>query len=167
MSQAVPVRLNYGQELAGIDLYLRQARKLTIRGQVIDGITGMKLMQRQHHVGARGCIRHTEPCPPTRKRISSADGDFEIPSVSPGSYGVFVRAAGEGGKSVLTGHTLLVVGSDDVDGLDLIASPALPWTGRIAIEGAGAFAGERTRSACRWSRAACPRKSATPAPARR
>ena len=138
MSQAVPVRLNYGQELAGIDLFLRQARKLTIRGQVIDGISGTKLSSANitlERVDASGNGTMSTNAQANFK----PDGDFEIPNVSPGSYGVFVKAAGDGGKSVLTGHTLLVVGSDDINGLDLLASPALPWTGRIAIEGGGAF----------------------------
>lgn len=40
LSEAVPVRLEYGQESGGIDLFLRLVRKVKIHGQVTSGITG-------------------------------------------------------------------------------------------------------------------------------
>lgn len=139
MSQAVAVRLNYGQELAGIDLFLRLARKLVLRGHVIDGVTGTRLSSANitlHRVDATG-----NGTMPTNSVVNfDKDGDFEIPAVSPGSYAVFVRAASDSGGSLLTGHTLLVVGSEDVSDLDLIATPAATWTGRIVTEGLGVFA---------------------------
>ena len=39
----MPVRLSYGQELAGLDLSLRMARKIAIRGAVVNGVSGAKL----------------------------------------------------------------------------------------------------------------------------
>lgn len=135
MSQAVPVRLSYGQELGGIDLTLRQSRKLTIRGRVTDGMTGAKLssatilLERADGSG-HGTMRTNAVA------TFDAKGDFRIPAVSPGSYSVIVRAAGDSG-TLLTGHTLLVVGSDDIDDLDLIATPAQSWPGRIVAEGPG------------------------------
>lgn len=139
MSQAVPVRLNYGEELAGIDLYVRQARKLKLRGRVIDGVTGTVLTSANvtlERVDATG----NGMLPANATVNFDREGNFEIPSVSPGSYGVFVRAAGDSsGSAILTGHTLLVVGTDDVDGIDLIANPAAAWRGAIVTEGPGAF----------------------------
>lgn len=140
MSQAVPVRLSYGEELGGLDLSVRQARKLKLRGRVIDGVTGTVMRSATvtlDRVDATG--NGTMPASATVN--FDGQGNFEIPSVSPGSYGVFVRAAAEaGGNGILTGHTLLVVGSDDVDGIDLIANPASQWRGAIVTEGPGAFA---------------------------
>ena len=139
MSQAVPIRVSYGQELAGIDLYVRQARKLKLRGRVIDGVTGT-VMHSANVTLERVDAAGTGTLPANATVNFDRDGNFEIPSVSPGSYGVFVRAAAESGSSVLTGHQLLVVGTDDVDGIDLIANPAASWGGVIATEGSGVFA---------------------------
>ena len=138
MSQAVPIRLNYGQELGGIDLFLRQARKVTLSGRVIDGITGETL------AGANITLERVDASGngtmPTNSVASfDHDGNFSIPSVSPGSYAVFVKGAGDAGTTVLTGHTILAVGSDDVTGLNLIATPSKSWTGRIVTEGPGVF----------------------------
>lgn len=135
MSQAVPVRLNYGEELGGIDLYLRQARKLTLRGRVLDGMTGLRLSSANISLERVDQSGHGTMSTNARATFDR-NGDFQIPGVSPGSYGVFVRAAGEDG-ALLTGRTLLVVGSDDIDNLDLIANPAEKWPGRVVTEGPG------------------------------
>jgi hypothetical protein len=135
MSQAVPVRLNYGQELAGLDLSLRLARKIAIRGSVVNGVTGVKMasatitLERVDQSG-QGSMR-------TNSRVSfNRDNNFEIPSVSPGSYVLYARAAGESG-SVLLGHTLLVAGNEDVDDVEIIATPQEHWPGQIVTEGLG------------------------------
>jgi hypothetical protein len=141
MSQAVPVRLSYGEELAGIDLFMRQARKLTIRGRVIDGANGARLPSANIQLERVDASGHGTM--PTNATVNfDRDGNFEIPNVSPGSYGIFVRTASDAGTSVLTGHTLLVVGSDDVNDLDLIATPAASWAGRVVTEGSGVYAGK-------------------------
>ena len=135
MSQAVPVRLAYGQELGGIDLALRLARKLTIRGRVLDATTGVALSSGS--VALARADQSGQGMMQTNSRATfDREGRFQIPSVSPGSYAVLVRAAGENG-TVLTGHALLVVGSDDIDDFDVIAAPAESWPGRIVTEGPG------------------------------
>lgn len=138
MSQAVPIRLDYGKELGGIDLFLRQARKVTLSGRVIDGITGETLS------GATITLERVDASGngtmPTNAVASfDHDGNFSISNVSPGSYAVFVKGAGDSGETVLTGHTVLAVGSDDVTGLDLVATPPKSWAGRIITEGPGVF----------------------------
>lgn len=135
MSQAVPVRVEYGQELTGLDLSLRLARKVAIRGRVISAVTGAALS------GATITLERVdqsgEGTMPTSARASfDRDNFFQIPSVSPGSYRVYVRAAGESG-SVLIGHAVLLAGNEDVDNLDVIAAPQEHWTGQIVTEGPG------------------------------
>jgi hypothetical protein len=137
MSQAVPVRVEYGQELAGLDLSLRLARKVTISGHVVSAVSGADLS------GAAMTLervdRSGQGTMTTNVRVNF-DGkkNFQIPGVSPGSYSLYVRAAGDGG-SVLVGHALLVVGSEDVENLEVIAAPLNSWPGRIVTEGPGAL----------------------------
>ena len=135
MSQAVPVRLEYGQELAGLDLTLRLARKVEIRGHVISAITGRPLpgaaitLERVDQTG--------EATMPTNSRPSfDRDNNFLIPGVSPGSYRLSVRAAADSGV-VLAGHALLVTGNEDIDNLEVVAAPLESWPGRIVTEGPG------------------------------
>jgi hypothetical protein len=135
MSQAVPVRLDYGQELTGMDLSLRLARKIAIRGYVVSGATGTKLsgasmtLERVDQTG--------EGTMPTNARASfDRDNNFQIPGVSPGSYALYARAAGEGGTTLI-GHMLLVTGNEDVDDLKIIAEPVEHWPGQIVTEGLG------------------------------
>ena len=135
LSQAVPIRLSYGDEIGGIDLALRLARKLTIRGRVLDSSTGMALGSASITL-ARADQTGEGIMPLNAAASFNRDGIFQIPNVSPGSYDVLVRAAGAD-SAVLTGHALIVVGSDDIDDLDVVASPAEPWGGRIVVEGPG------------------------------
>lgn len=135
MSQAVPVRLAYGQELGGIDLTLRLSRKQKISGRVLNGITGMTLS------GASITLSRVDSSgngslPAGSPAVFDRDNNFQISGVSPGSYGVFARGTADDG-TVLTGHTIVVIGSDDVPGVALIANPAEDWPGRIVTEGPG------------------------------
>jgi hypothetical protein len=138
MSQAVPVRLDFGQELSGLDLTVRLARKIAIRGHVVNAVTGRTLsgasitLERVDQTG--------EGTMPTNARASfDQDNNFEIPGVSPGSYRLSVRSAGDSGV-VLAGHALLVAGSDDIDSLEVAAAPLESWPGQIVTEGPGALA---------------------------
>jgi hypothetical protein len=135
MSQAVPVRLDYGQELASLDLSLRQARKIAIRGFVLNGLTGVRVpsagitLERVDQSG-QGTM-------PVNARVSfDRDNNFQISGVSPGSYRLVARAAGESG-TVLIGHTVVVTGSEDVEDLKIIATPQEHWPGKIVGEGPG------------------------------
>ena len=135
MSQAVPVRLSYGQELTGLDLSLRLARKIALRGSVVNGVTGMKLTSAA--ITLERVDQSGQGSMPTNARVTfNRDNNFEIPSVSPGSYVLYARAAGESG-SVLMGHTLLVAGNEDVDDVEIIATPQEHWPGEIVTEGPG------------------------------
>jgi hypothetical protein len=143
MSQAVPVRVEYGQELAGLDLSLRLARKVAIHGYVVNGVTGTKLSTAS--ITLQRVDQSGEGTMPANARVSfDKDDNFQIPSVAPGSYGLYVRAAGEGG-TVLTGHTLVLAGNEDVDNLEIVATPLEHWQGRLVFEGPGSPAGDGAR----------------------
>jgi hypothetical protein len=43
LTESIPVRLDYGQELEGMDLSLLRMRKVKIRGKVTSGVSGIAL----------------------------------------------------------------------------------------------------------------------------
>jgi len=137
MSQAVPVRVEYGQELVGLDLSLRLARKVAISGHVLSAVSGSNLssaaitLERVDQSG-QGTM------PTSARAIFDRENKFQIPNVTPGSYRLDVRAAGDSG-SLLTGHTLLVIGNDDIDGIEVIAGSPESWPGQIVTEGPGSL----------------------------
>ncbi len=138
MSQAVPVRLDYGQELTGLDLSLRLTRKVEMSGHIVNAVTGRVLpdasitLERVDQTG--------EGTMPTNARPSfDRDNNFQITGVSPGSYRLSAQTAGDSGAA-LAGHTLLVTGNEDVDNIEVVASPLESWAGRIVTEGPGTLA---------------------------
>jgi hypothetical protein len=137
MSQAVPVRVDYGQELTGLDLSLRQAPKVSIRGRVISGVTGAALSAAT--ITLQRVDRSGEGTMPTNARVSfDGDNNFQIPGISPGSYRVDVRAAGETGGALM-GHAVVETGNEGVDHLDVIAEPQQHWPGQVVSEGPGSL----------------------------
>jgi len=139
LSEAVSVRLDYGREIGGIDLSLRPVRKVKLKGQIVDGVTGAVIdtaaivLERvdADRVGTLPIPAHTE--------FDRITNDFTIPDVTPGSYEVWVDATDEGKR--LTGAQLLNVSEQDVDNLNLIVMPAVKWSGTIRAEGVGRTTG--------------------------
>ncbi|HEX5432509.1 MAG TPA: carboxypeptidase-like regulatory domain-containing protein [Bryobacteraceae bacterium] len=129
LSGAVPVRAGYGQELDGIDIVFDLVTRVKIRGSVTSGISGQKLDNAAITLArvdssALGTI-------PTQAFAKFGDrANFEIADVAPGSYLLEAQAGGEAGTT-LVGSTILTVSSDDVNNVDLIAEPALGWSGEI------------------------------------
>jgi hypothetical protein len=138
MSQAVPVRLDYGQELTGLDLSLRLARKVEMSGHVVSAVTGRTLPEAS--ITLERVDQSGEGTMPTNARASfDRDNNFRITGVSPGSYRLSVQTAGDSGGA-LAGHTLLVTGNEDVDDIEVVASPLESWAGQIVTEGPGVLA---------------------------
>ena len=132
LGEALPVHLDYGQELNGIDLSLALVRKVKLHGRVTSGVSGGALdsagitLTRADGSGSAGIATDARP-------NFGKDGSFEIRDVAPGSYIVRVDATDSG--TTLTGRTLITVGNDEVDNLELLAAPAQTWAARIRTEG--------------------------------
>jgi hypothetical protein len=115
LSEAAPVRLEYGQEVGGIDIFLERVRKVKIHGRVISGVTGAPItatiaLQR---VDAHG----TASIPVTVPATFDRDNRFELPDVTPGPY--IIWAEGSDGGKTLSAHAPLTVTESDIDTLDL------------------------------------------------
>ncbi len=116
LGEAVPVRLDYGQESGGIDVSLKRVRKVKLHGHVISGSMGGAVssasiaMQR---VDAHGTASIAVTVPVTFDH----DHRFEIRDVAPESYILWAESAD--GSKALVGHAPLVVGEADIDNVEL------------------------------------------------
>jgi hypothetical protein len=131
LSEATPVKLDYGREIGGIDLFLQQTRKAKLRGRVTNGLSGgainATLYLTRLDAGDNGVLSL-----PVRASFDK-DGNFEIRNVAPGPYELWAEASVEGKR--LIGRRPLTVSGEDVEGLEVVAVAASDWTGTIRVEG--------------------------------
>ncbi len=133
LSEALPVRVESGQELSGIDLSLRRVLKVKVRGTVTSGISGAKLGRATMTLSrADASTQGTIQTP--AKAIFDRDGYFEIANVVPGAYVIQVEASDNG--KTLSGRRFLTVSNDGEANVELVVSPPQLWPGAVVIEGA-------------------------------
>lgn len=115
LGEASAVRLDYGEELGGIDIFLERVRKVTVRGRVTGGEAGgtLAVAISLQQLDAHGVGSLTVAAPVSLGR----DNQFEIRGVAPGSY--FLWAEGTSGGRPVAGHIPLTVGPFDISDADL------------------------------------------------
>jgi hypothetical protein len=139
LGEAVPVRLDYGQETGGIDVALKRVRKVTLHGHVYNGVTGEAVssasiaMQR---LDAHDTASIAVTVPVTFDR----DHRFEIRDVPPEAYILWAESA-DGGRA-LVGHIPLTVGESDIDNVELTVVGERPGSAVLAVEGGVKLSGE-------------------------
>ncbi len=140
LSEALPVKVDSGHELSGIDLSLRRVVKVKVRGQVTSGISGARLGRATITLSRTDAsTQGTIPTP--AKAIFDRDGIFEIANVVPGSY-IIQAEASDNGKT-LSGRRLLAVSTDGEENVELVVAAPQPWPGVIVIEGADRWPDDR------------------------
>ncbi len=140
LSEALPVKVDSGQELSGIDLSLRRVLKVKVRGTVTSGISGARLGRAtmtlsRADASALGAIQTSV------KAVFDREGYFEMANVVPGTYVIQVEAS-DNGKS-LSGRRFLNVSSDGEENVELVVAAPQPWPGAIVIAGAGKWPDDR------------------------
>jgi hypothetical protein len=131
LSEAVPVKVDYGQEINGVDLSLARVRKVSIRGSVISGQTGdavaasISLQRLDAHNTASIAVT----VPATFDR----DHRFELRDITPGPYIIWAESA-EGGKAMV-GHAPLTVGEADIDNVALTIEGERPASAVLVVAG--------------------------------
>jgi hypothetical protein len=141
LSEAVAVRVEYGQEIGGIDIFLARVRKMKIHGHIISGLTGEAVasastaMQR---VDAHNTASIAVTAPATFDR----DKRFEIRDVTPGAYAIWAEGA-DGGKA-LVGHAPLTVAESDIDNVESTIQSEHAGSGALVVDG-GVKLGEPVR----------------------
>jgi len=116
LAEAVPVRLDYGQESDGIDVSMRRVRKVKLHGHVINGQTGEAVSSASIEL-QRVDTHDTASIAVTVPVTFDHDHRFEIHDVTPESYTIWAESA-DGGKA-LVGHAPLTVGESDIDNVEL------------------------------------------------
>jgi hypothetical protein len=116
LGEALPVRLDYGQESGGIDVSMKRVRKVKLHGHVISAASGdavSSASMSMQRVDAHGTASIAVTVPVTFDH----DHRFEIRDVTPESYIMWAESA-DGGKA-LVGHAPLTVGEADIDNVEL------------------------------------------------
>jgi len=115
LSQASAVPLDYGREVAAIDIVLERVKKVTVRGRVISGVSGSAIAANilLQQVDGRGVAALAVP----QAAKFDREKRFEIQDIVPGSYLLWADAS-DGGKA-LTGRVPITVGHFDIDDADV------------------------------------------------
>ena len=134
LSGAVPVRVESGQEIGGVDLFLRLVPKVKVRGHVTSGLTG-SIVSNVSIVLKRTDANNTGTLPAPARAEFLTDRSFQIKDVTPGSYVVWAEGT-DAGKRLL-GRAVLTISNQDVNNLELIITGESPWGGHFRIDGEG------------------------------
>jgi hypothetical protein len=137
LSESVPVRLEYGQEIGGVDIFLARVRRVKVHGHIISGVSGEAVASATvslQRVDAHNTASIAVMVPATFDR----DKRFEIRDVTPGSY-VLWAGGGDGGKA-LVGHAPLTVGESDIDNVDLTILGERAGSAVLVVDGGAKLA---------------------------
>jgi hypothetical protein len=132
LGEAVPIRVGYGGEIGGIDVFLRPVRKAALRGRVTDGTSGLPLSTATIFLERIDAGNNGTLPLPVRAEFDK-ESNFTIRQVTPGAYQVCADATSEGHR--LVGRTFLTVADQDIDEVNLLTQPAREWKGVFRIEG--------------------------------
>jgi hypothetical protein len=130
-ARAVPIELHEAEESSGIDITFLPTTGVTVRGQVLNSITGQP--------GRRSFVVLTSRDPVVRNLlfmptvVDDPQGRFEIHNVTPGSY--FVTAQWNDGGKMYVGRQAIEVANADVEGLSVVIGAGLELRGRVRVEG--------------------------------
>lgn len=141
LADAVEVRVDAGQEVGGIDVYLNPVPAVRIRGRVLNGITGQVVMQPNivfRRMSADGQSSISVPVNQQPWR----DG-FEVKGVTSGPYLVTCDSEHEGKR--IAAREYLTVTDAPIDNLDLTLEPERDLTAVIRFDDSGRVPASRLR----------------------
>jgi hypothetical protein len=132
LSEAQPVRLALGQELNGIDIYMRPVDRLKVGGRITDGESGAALRSASVFL-ERLDAANTGALPALAEVEFDRDDRFHILNVAPGWYQVWVEATVN--ERRLHGRQTLLLTNASVEDLEIVVKPARAWQGEVTIAG--------------------------------
>jgi hypothetical protein len=132
LGEALPVRLDYGQESGGIDVSLKRVRKVNLHGHVISGLNGDAVSSASIAM-QRVDAHNTASIAVTVPVTFDHDHRFEIRDATPESYIVWAESA-DGGKA-LVGHAPVIVGEADIDNVELTILGERPASAVLVVDG--------------------------------
>jgi len=129
ITTAVPMNLQPGATVSGIDLGIARSSTVNIRGRVINGVTGQPAENVVVSVIQQGEGRNG-------RSGQAALGWFDIPGVTAGSYEVTAQTISATER--LFARMPIEVSDRDIENLSLILQPGFTLTGRFTVEGLSA-----------------------------
>jgi protocatechuate 3,4-dioxygenase beta subunit len=141
-SDATRVKLNLGQEVAGIDFQVQLVALATVRGVVNGGNAVVLLMPEGGTIGGGGrgggrggladianvLLRGSQPL----RATTQADGTFTIRNVAPGTYTIVARSDSGSGSPRTAMETVVVMGVDVQVALTPV--PGVSLSGAVTLE---------------------------------
>jgi hypothetical protein len=136
-SQATVVEVQPGAEVSGIDVDLRQAHAVMVRGRVMADAPLKSLRGLYVSLAPRVAAEGGYSLSNYSSSVQSDSGDFEIRGVPPGSYDL--SAMWNDGKRQLFGRVQVEVGSGNLDGVTFVLGSPITLAGRFRVEGSDQF----------------------------
>ena len=123
---ATPLDVRAGSEINGVEIRLRRARILQVRGQVIGDLTkrvGLMLLPGEREAAGPG---------PLQMAQVEKDGSFTFSAVTPGSYQIVAQRMDR--RPVMLARAPLLVGSGDIDNVTVRLQEPVTVTGALKFE---------------------------------
>jgi hypothetical protein len=131
MSDAVPVRIAPGAEVAGIDIFFTRVHTVRVRGRVANGVRGSAVSSPSVALRWNDPDNTASVSAPVNVTLDK-DQNFEIQGVTAGPY--LLMASGVDDGVALTGRAPLNVGDADLANANIVIGPESTWTGKIHFE---------------------------------
>ena len=136
LSEALPVRLGAGEELNGIDLFMRPIERVTLGGRITHGVTGEALRSATVFL-ERLDAQDTGSLPAFAELRFDSEDRFSIPNIAPGWYQLWVEATREDDR--LQGRQRVLVTNANLTDLEIVVLPARAWEGEVVPAGSQRF----------------------------
>jgi Carboxypeptidase regulatory-like domain len=130
MSDAVPVKIAPGDEVAGIDIFLTLVHTVHVRGRVLSALKGGVISSPSVTLRINDPDNTASVTAPMNV-VLDKDQSFDIAGVTAGPY-LLMATGAEGGIS-LTGRVPINVGVADVVNADVVVAPESLWAGKVHL----------------------------------
>jgi hypothetical protein len=131
LSQAVPVTVTPGAEVAGIDIFLTLVHTVHIRGRVLSALKGGVVVSPSVTLRINDADNTASVSAPVSVTLDK-DHNFDIDGVTAGPY-LLIASAEQDGVS-LSGRVPINIGDSDVSGADIVVAPDTLWHGKIHLD---------------------------------
>jgi hypothetical protein len=131
MSDAVPVKIAPGDEVAGIDIFLTLVHTVHVRGRVVSAGKGAAIASPSVTLRMNDTDNTASVSAPMNVTMDK-NQNFEIQGVTAGPYLLMASGAEDG--VALTGRLPINFGDADVANADVVVGPESLWTGKIHLD---------------------------------
>ena len=139
LADAIPVKLEPGQDLSGLDIFLGLVRAVRVKIKVTDGCLGglsSKAVVQLYRLDESG-----NPVVPVNAELDGRDGNFTIRGLGPGQYMVTASSdAPPDCHGIIRDRRILSIADYPQDGIEMKLKPPVQTRFNLSSDGAG-FAG--------------------------